>query len=32
MEKIFNVAAIATIALLTVGAGLMIASTIYNIY
>jgi hypothetical protein len=32
MEKVFNIAAIATIAFLTVGAGLLLASTIYNIY
>ncbi len=32
MEKIFNIAAIATVSLLVVGAGLMIASTLYNIY
>lgn len=31
MEKIFNIAAIATIALLTIGAGLLLASTLYNI-
>lgn len=31
MEKIFNIAAIATIALLVIGAGAMLASTLYNI-
>ena len=31
MEKIFNIAAIITISLLTVGAGAMLASTLYNI-
>ena len=31
MEKIFNIVAIATVSLLVVGAGLMLASTLYNI-
>ena len=31
MDKIFNIAAIATIAFLVVGASVLLASTLYNI-